>query len=129
MYILHKNRSKILCNIPSCLYVRYVLYYDHSSKQNHKEENTMKELLRKLEAAEQKTSKLELKLDENFEKGIDTEEIEKLWDEAYKKEFELYIGLAKEIKKISNGKINFTTAKKLITERRSELKELLQRIA
>ena len=89
----------------------------------------MKELLRKLEAAEQKTSKLELKLDENFEKGIDTEEIEKLWDEAYKKEFELYIGLAKEIKKISNGKINFTTAKKLITERRSELKELLQRIA
>ena len=89
----------------------------------------MKELLRKLEAAEQKTSKLELKLDENFEKGIDTEEIEKLCDEAYKKEFELYIGLAKEIKKISNGKINFDTAKKLITERRSELKELLQRIA
>lgn len=89
----------------------------------------MKELLRKLEAAEQKTSKLELKLDENFEKGIDTEEIEKLCDEAYKKEFELYIGLAKEIEKISNGKINFDTAKKLITERRSELKELLQRIA
>ena len=89
----------------------------------------MKELLRKLEAAEQQTSKLELKLDENFEKGIDTEEIEKLCDEAYKKEFELYIGLAKEIEKISNGKINFDTAKKLITERRSELKELLQRIA
>lgn len=89
----------------------------------------MKELLRKLEAAEQKTSKLELKLDENFEKGIDTEEIEKLCDEAYKKEFELYIGLAKEIEKISNGKINFDTAKRLITERRSELKELLQRIA
>ena len=86
----------------------------------------MKELLRKLEAAEQKTSKLELKLDENFEKGIDTEKIEKLFDEAYKKEFELYIGLAK---KISNGKINFDTAKKLITERRSELKELLQKIA
>lgn len=56
----------------------------------------MKELLRKLEAAEQKTSKLELKLDENFEKGIDTEKIEKLFDEAYKKEFELYIGLAKK---------------------------------
>lgn len=89
----------------------------------------MKELLRKLEAAEQKTSKLELKLDENFEKGIDTEKIEKLFDEAYKKEFELHIGLAKKIEKISNGKINFDTAKKLITERRSELKELLQKIA
>ena len=89
----------------------------------------MKELLRKLEAAEQKTSKLELKLDENFEKGIDTEKIEKLFDEAYKKEFELYYGLAKKIEKISNGKINFDTAKKLITERRSELKELLQKIA
>nr|DAX42348.1 MAG TPA: hypothetical protein [Caudoviricetes sp.] len=121
----------VFCEIFRLDYV-LVQWYDITitkQKQITKEINIMKELLRKLEAAEQKTSKLELKLDENFEKGIDTEKIEKLFDEAYKKEFELYIGLAKKIEKISNGKINFDTAKKLITERRSELKELLQKIA
>ena len=89
----------------------------------------MKELLRKLEIAEQETDKLELMIDENLEKDIYIEELEKLYDEAYTKEFNLYITLAKEIEKTSNGKIDFDTAKELIKEKRSELKELFKRVA
>lgn len=53
-------------------------------------------------------------------------EKEHAFDSAYKKEFSAYISAAKELERLSGGKINFYTAKKLIQTRRSELIGLLK---
>lgn len=89
----------------------------------------MKQLLKQLEAAEQESTRLELQLESELEEGNFNEETEKAFDEAYKKEFELYTSLAKEIVKSSENKIDFETAKKLIKGKRAELKALLQKMA
>lgn len=89
----------------------------------------MKELLKQLEAAEQEATRLELKLGSELENGNFCEATEKAFDEAYKKEFELFTALAKEIVKSSKEKIDFDTARKLIKSKRTELKALLERMA
>lgn len=89
----------------------------------------MKEILKQLEAAEKETAKIEAKLESEIEEGNFNEETEKAFDEAYKKEFELYITLAKEIVRNSKEKINFDTAKMLIKSKRTELRILLERMA
>lgn len=51
-------------------------------------------------------------------------ELEKLFDAAYKAEFDEYIRLAQLIVQLTNGCIDFDTAKKIIMVKRAELKAL-----
>ena len=85
----------------------------------------MKELLKKLEAAEQRANEA----DTAYEAEPENEEKEKAFDEAYKAEFEAFNELSNEIVKLTNGQIDKATAGTLIRSKRNELKELIARIA
>ena len=52
-------------------------------------------------------------------------ELENAFDEAYKAEFEAYINAAKYIEYMTDGNIDFMTAKKMINTKRSELISIL----
>ena len=82
---------------------------------------TVKELLKNLEIAEVKANEAEFE----YEKDYMNEAKEKAFDEAYTKEFNLYIATAKEIVKITNNNIDFMTAKALVKDKRNDLKNLL----
>lgn len=88
----------------------------------------MKELLKKLREAEKKVNEL----DELLEANPQDEEIEKAWDEAYKKEFSLHNELREMLTKIlkANGMkdINNYTVNKMIAEQRKELERIAERI-
>ena len=85
----------------------------------------MKELLKRLEAAEKKANEA----DAAFEANPESEELEKAFDEAYKEEFEAFEALADEIVKASNGQIEKATAATMIRAKRSELKALIEAAA
>lgn len=51
-------------------------------------------------------------------------ELEKLFDAAYKAEFDEFVSLAKLIVQLTDSRIDFNTAKKIIMVRRAELKAL-----
>ena len=83
------------------------------------------ELIKKIEELE-RLEKTADKAQQEYEAEPENVEKERAFDSAYKKEFSAYISAAKELERLSGGKINFCTAKKLIQTRRSELIELLK---
>ena len=85
----------------------------------------MKELLKRLEAAEKKANEA----DAAYEADPENEAKEKAFDEAYKAEFEAFNELSSEIVKLTKGQIDKATAGTLIRSKRNELKELIERIA
>ena len=80
----------------------------------------MEELLRRLTAAEKAADEAE----RAYNEAPESAEAEIAFDKAYDEEFKLYMEAAKEIVKITNGKIDFKTAKVLIDTKRSELETL-----
>lgn len=82
----------------------------------------IKELLKKLEDAEIKTNELDKLMVEN----PDNEEIEKAFDEAYKKEWEVFNRLIDEVVKLTEGKIDRKQAYNMIQLKRSELKSIIE---
>lgn len=86
---------------------------------------TKAELTKKIEELE-RLEKTADKAQQEYEAEPENAEKERVFDSSYKKEFSAYIGAAKELERLSGGKINFCTAKKLIQTRRSELIELLK---
>lgn len=84
----------------------------------------IKELLKKLEDAEIKTNELDKLMVEN----PDNEEIEKAFDEAYKKEWEVFNKLIDEVVKFTEGKIDRKQVYNMIQLKRSELKSIIEMI-
>ena len=82
----------------------------------------IKELLKKLEDAEKKANELDKLMEEN----PDNEEIEKAFDEAYKKEWEVFNKLIDEVVKFTEGKIDRKQAYNMIQLKRSELKSIIE---
>ena len=60
-----------------------------------------------------------------FENEPENADFEKAFDAAYKAEFDAFVNLAKGIEEITNGKINFETAKIMINTRFDDLKKLV----
>ena len=85
----------------------------------------MKELLKRLEKAERETNRLEKLYDVDFE----NEELEKEFDKAYELQFKLFNELVNEISKITNGKIDVTTARQMINDKRQQLAMIFERVA
>lgn len=86
---------------------------------------TKAELTKKIEELE-RLEKSADKAQQEYEAEPENVEKERAFDSAYKKEFSAYISAAKELERLSDRKINFCTAKKLIQTRRSELVGLLK---
>ena len=82
----------------------------------------IKELLKKLEDAEKKANELDKLMEEN----PDNEEIEKAFDEADKKEWEVFNKLIDEVVKFTEGKIDRKQAYNMIQLKRSELKSIIE---
>ena len=81
----------------------------------------LKELLKQLEDAERKANEL----DELMAENPDNEEIEKEFDEAYPKEWEVFNKLIDEVVKFTEGKIDRKQAYNMIQLKRSELKSII----
>lgn len=69
------------------------------------------------------------KADEAWEKDPCNEELEKAFDFAYSKEFDLFQKLQNEIVTISGGKISKGTASAMINGRFEDLEKIIERIA
>lgn len=80
----------------------------------------MKELLKRLAAAEERANEA----DEAYNADPENAEAEAAFDKAYEEEFKLYMEAAEGIVKMTDGKINFETAKAMIKTKRSELEAL-----
>lgn len=80
----------------------------------------MKELLKRLAAAEKAADEA----DRAYNEAPESKEAEEAFDKAYDEEFKLYIEAAEGIVKFTNGKINFETAKAMIATKRKELETL-----
>ena len=84
----------------------------------------MKVLLEKL----QNLNKLEKIADiaeSKYAQDPQNTDLENAFDEAYKAEFEAYINAAKYIEYMTDGNIDFMTAKKMIQTKRAELISIL----
>jgi hypothetical protein len=79
------------------------------------------EKIKKLEQLEKVADEAEARYTEEPENA----ELEKAFGEAYKAEFDAYISTAKYIEYMTNGNVDFMTAKKLIQTKRAELLQLL----
>ena len=84
----------------------------------------IKELLKQLEDAEIKANELDKLMEEN----PDNEEIEKAFDEAYTKEWEVFNRLIDEVVKFTEGKIDRKQVYNMIQLKRSELKNIIEMI-
>ena len=84
----------------------------------------MKILLEKLQKLEQ-LEKIADIAEERYAEDPENEEIENAFDEAYKAEYEAYINAAKYIEYMTDGNIDFMTAKKIIQTKRAELISIL----
>ena len=80
----------------------------------------MKELLKRLAAAEKAADEA----DRAYSEAPESAEAEAAFDKAYDEEFKLYMKAAEGIVKMTNGKIDFETAKAMIKTKRSELEAL-----
>lgn len=87
--------------------------------------NELIKALENLKNAEQIASRAEARYEQNPE----SEQLEKRFDRAYKNEFKYYIECVKLVQKISGGKIDFETAKKLVQTKREELIEIIKKTA
>lgn len=85
----------------------------------------MKDLIKRYEEALRESDKLDTMIGNDPE----NEELENLFDEAYQREYNLYIELTNEIVKVTSGKINTDTAKAMIKTRFEDLKNLLEIVA
>lgn len=85
--------------------------------------NELKARLAKLEELEQ--------ISTDAEKAYETEpenaELEATFDQAYKNEFAAYMACVKLVQKISGGRIDFQTAKKMVSTERGKLSEILDK--
>lgn len=84
--------------------------------------NELKAKLEKLEALEQISNHAEA----DYEAHPESAECEETFDRAYKNEFNAYMECVKMIQKISGGKIDFMTAKKMVKVERGKLIEILE---
>ena len=80
----------------------------------------MKELLKRLTAAEQKADEA----DKVYNEAPESAEAEAAFDKAYAEEYKLYIEAAEGLVKFTEGKINFETAKAMVKTKRAELEAL-----
>lgn len=67
-------------------------------------------------------------LDKLMVENPDNEEIEKAFDEAYKKEWEVFNKLIDEVVKFTEGKIDRKQVYNMIQLKRSELKSIIEMI-
>lgn len=81
----------------------------------------MKELLRRLEEAEERANEA----DAAWEQDPENEELEKAFNETYKAEFEAFNELEEAIEKATG--IDAQTVSSMIRGRRSELKAIIER--
>ena len=61
----------------------------------------------------------------DYEENPESAECEERFDQAYKNEFKYYMECAKLTQKISGGKIDFQTAKKLVMNDREQLLKII----
>ena len=87
--------------------------------------NELKARLTKLEELEKIANHAEA----DYEAEPENAEYEATFDLAYKNEFNAYMECVKLVQKISDGKIDFHTAKKMVKTQRDELLLLLSKIA
>ena len=83
--------------------------------------NELKTKLEKLEALEQISNHAEA----DYEANPENAECEATFDRAYKNEFNAYMECVKMVQKISGGKVDFMTAKKMVKVEREKLIEIL----
>ena len=81
----------------------------------------MKELLERLNAAEERANKA----DQAWEQEPESAEKENEFNEAYKEEYKAFEALAAGIVKVTAGKIDRKTAGNMIRMKRNELEALL----
>lgn len=81
----------------------------------------MKELLRRLEEAEQRANEV----DAAWEQDPENEELEKAFNETYKAEFEAFNELEEAIEKATG--IDAQTVSSMIRGRREDLKAIIER--
>ena len=84
----------------------------------------MKILLEKLKKLEQ-LEKIADIAEERYTEEPENTELENAFDEAYKNEYDAYIGAARYIEYITGGAIDFFSAKKIVQTKRSELINIL----
>lgn len=80
----------------------------------------MKELLKKLNAAELEANRI----DELWEADPDNAELEAQWDAAYKTEGAIFAKAVCEIVKITSGQIDRSTAASMLRSKRVEIEKL-----
>ncbi len=85
--------------------------------------NELKAMLVKLEELEKITNHAEA----DYEAEPENAEYEATFDRAYKNEFAAYMECVKMIQQISGGKIDFQTAKKIISTERVNLFQILDK--
>lgn len=85
----------------------------------------IKKLFKAYETAEQESNRLYSLL----ENDLDNEELEAQWDAAYNKEYTAHEALVAEIVKITSGMIDSKTARAMIASKKTELKNLIGRLA
>ena len=83
--------------------------------------NELKARLAKLEELEQISNHAEA----DYEANPESAECEERFDQAYKNEFSVYMECVKLVQKISGGKIDFQTAKKMVKADREQLLKIL----
>lgn len=85
----------------------------------------MKELLKALQAAEEKANEI----DRAWEADPENESLETAFDKAYAAEYKAHEALANEIVRTTSGRIDFQTASTMIRKKRAELESLIARLA
>lgn len=80
----------------------------------------MKELLKKLSAAELEANRI----DELLEADPDSIELEAQWDAAYKTEGAIFAKVVSELVKITSGQIDRSTAASMLRTKRTEVEKL-----
>ena len=83
--------------------------------------NELKAKLEKLYMLEQISNHAEA----DYEAHPESAECEETFDRAYKNEFNAYMECVKTVQKISGGKIDFMTAKKMVSGEREKLLTIL----
>ena len=84
----------------------------------------MKILLEKLQELE-RLEEIANNAEADYEREPENEEYEAAFDLAYKNQYKKYIEASKYIEYITNGNIDFMTAKKMIHTKRAELISIL----
>ena len=84
----------------------------------------MKILLEKLQRLE-RMEEIANRAEADYCKEPENTDLENAFDEAYKNELDAYISAAKYIEYMTDGNIDFMTAKKIIQTKRSELLSIL----